>query len=424
MVKYLIIGGSAGGIGAVEAIRELDPTGELALISEEVFPQYSRPMISEYVSQEASLATMNYRSEQFWKKHNVQAHTGKTAVNIDFNKKIVELDNGEKIEYEKLLLATGGRPVVPQMDGVTKDGVFTFTELASAKGINSKLQHAKSAVVLGGGLIGVSVADALVKRGINVTLVEVNNRLIHVVLDEKASELAENVIKTTGTKIVLGQTVKQVLGKQENPDAVGGVLLNDDTVVPCDLVILAVGVVPRVDLVKDSKMDVNTGIIVDRFMQTNIPDVYACGDATEAHDFITKENRRLPLWPLAHVGGRVAGYNMAGQTTEYEGGTVMSSMNYFHLPIISVGKINPENSNEYEILVDVKPEKPAYKKIVLKNGVIVGFIFLGEVEKAGILFRLIKNHVNVASIKENLLSEDFGIISLPEAIRKEMFVVN
>jgi NAD(P)H-nitrite reductase large subunit len=127
---------------------------------------------------------------------------------------------------------------------------------------------------------------------------------------------------------------------------------------------------------------------------------------------------------LAHVGGRVAGYNMAGQTTEYEGGTVMSSMNYFRLPIISVGQINPEDSENYQILVDVQPEKPAYKKIVLKDDVIVGFIFLGEVEKAGILFRLIKNHVNVAEVKEKLLSKDFGIISLPEAIRKEMFVVH
>jgi len=424
MVKYLIIGGSAGGVGAVEAIREVDATGELAVVSEEVFPQYSRPMISEYVSQEATLATMKYRSEQFWKKHNVHAYTGKTAVKVDFDKKIVELDDGQKLDYEKLLLATGGRPVIPQMDGVTKDGVFTFTELASAEGITSKLQHAKTAVVIGGGLIGVSVADALVKRGINVTLIELNNRLIHVVLDEKASHLAENVIKATGTKLILGQTVKQLLGKQGSPNEVGGVLLHDDTVISCDLVILAVGVNPRVELVENSKMDVQKGIIVDRFMQTNIPDVYACGDATEAHDFLVKENRRLPLWPLAHVGGRVAGYNMAGQTTEYEGGTVMSSMNYFHLPIISVGKINPEDSNDYEILFDVQPEKPAYKKIVIKDDVIVGFIFLGEVERAGILFRLIKNHVNIAEVKEKLLSKDFGIISLPEAIRKEMFVVH
>ncbi|MFZ7138542.1 MAG: NAD(P)/FAD-dependent oxidoreductase [archaeon] len=424
MVKYLIIGGSAGGVGAVEAIREADPTGTIALISEEPFPQYSRPMISEFVSQEATLATMKYRSEQFWKKHNVHAYTGKTAVKVDFDKKIVELDDGQKLEYEKLLLATGGTPAIPQMDGITKDGVFTFTELASAEGITSKLEHAKSAVVIGGGLIGVSVADALVKRGIKITLVEVNDRLIHIVLDEKASHLAENVIKATGTKLVFGQTVKQILGKQENPNEVVGVLLQDDTVISCDLVILAVGVNPRVELVENSKVDVKKGIIVDRFMQTNVPDVYACGDATEAHDFLVKENRRLPLWPLAHVGGRVAGYNMAGQTTEYEGGTVMSSMNYFRLPIISVGQINPEDSENYEILVDVQPEKPTYKKIVLKDDVIVGFIFLGEVEKAGILFRLIKNHVNIGEVKEKLLSKDFGIISLPEAIRKEMFVVH
>jgi len=160
-------------------------------------------------------------------------------------------------------------------------------------------------------------------------------------------------------------------------------------------------------------------------MRTNIPDVYACGDVAEAHDFLINENRLLPLWPLAYNGGRVAGYNMAGgKNVEYEGGTVMSSLKYFELPIIAVGNINPQDTSSYEILVELKPEKPIYKKILLNDNKISGFIFLGEIEKAGIFFRLLKNHVDVSEIKHILLSEDFGIVSLPEHLRKEMFVVN
>jgi len=424
MSKYVIIGGSAGGIGAVEAIREVDPMGTLTVISEETVPQYSRPMISEYVSREATLDTMKYRGDQFWKNNNVQALTGRTATKMDFTRKQVELDGGTKIDYEKLLIATGGKPFVPRMEGGEKDGVFTFTELSSAEGIEAKLEQSKSAVVIGGGLIGVSASEALVKRGITVTLVELKQHILNLILDEKASEIAEKVLTEAGVTVITGQTVQHILGKKDNEASVGGVVMTDGKEIPCDLVVVAIGVIPRTELVKETDVKVNRGIVVDRFMRTNIPDVYACGDVAEAHDFLLNGNRLLPLWPLAHMGGRVAGYNMAGKKAEYAGGTVMSSLKYFDLPVIAVGNTNPENSGSYEVLVERQPEKIVYKKILLKNDVIVGFIFLGDIEKAGILFRLLKNHVNVAEIKEALLSEDFGIVTLPEQLRQKMFVVN
>jgi NAD(P)H-nitrite reductase large subunit len=424
MTKYVIIGGSAGGIGAVEAIREVDPMGELTVISEELFPQYSRPMISEYVSREATLETMKYRGDQFWNKNNVQPLTGRAAVNIDFTKKQVELEGGTKIDYEKLLIATGGKPFVPRMEGGEKEGVFTFTELSSTKGLESKLEHSKSAVVIGGGLIGVSASEALVKRGITVTLVELKQHILNLILDEKASEIAEKALTEAGVTVITDQTVQRILGRKDNESVVGGVVMTDGKEIPCDLVVVAIGVIPRTELVKETDLKVNRGIVVDRFMRTSIPDVYACGDVAEAHDFLLNGNRLLPLWPLAHMGGRVAGYNMAGKKAEYEGGTVMSSLKYFDLPVIAVGNVNPEAISDYEVLVELQPEQTVYKKILLKDDAIVGFIFLGDIEKAGILFRLLKNHVNVAEIKGSLLSEDFGIVTLPEQLRQKMFVVN
>ena len=424
MAKYVIIGGSAGGIGAVEAIREVDPIGTLTVISDEPVPQYSRPMISEYVSKEATVDTMKYRDDQFWRNNNVQTLTGRTANKIDFTKKQVTLDGGDKIDYEKLLIATGGKPFVPRMEGGEKDGVFTFTELSSAKDIEDKLEHSKSAVVIGGGLIGVSAAEALVKRGIKVTLVELKDNILNLTLDKTASDIAEKVLTEAGVTVITGQTVQRILGRKDNEAAVGGVVMTDGKKIPCDLVVVAIGVIPRTELAKETDLKLNRGIVVDRFMRTNIAEVYACGDVAEAHDFLLNENRLLPLWPLAHMGGRVAGYNMAGKQVEYEGGTVMSSLKYFDLPIIAVGNVNPEELDDYEVLVELKPEKTVYKKILLKDGAIVGFIFLGDIEKAGILFRLLKNHVDVSEIKDKLLSEDFGIVVLPEQLRQEMFVVN
>jgi NAD(P)H-nitrite reductase large subunit len=424
MTKYVIIGGSAGGIGAVEAIREVDPVGTLTVISEETVPQYSRPMISEYVSREATLDTMKYRGDQFWKTNNVKALTGRTATKIDFIKKQVELDGGDKIDYEKLLIATGGKPFVPRIEGGEKDGVFTFTKLSSAKGLESKLDLYKSAVVIGGGLIGVSASDALVKRGIRVTLVELKDNILNLILDKTASEIAEKILTEAGVTVITGQSVQQILGRKDNESSVGAVVMTDGTEIPCDLVVVAIGVIPRTELVKETPVKVNRGIVVDRSMRTSIPDVYACGDVAEAHDFLIDGNRLLPLWPLAHLGGRVAGYNMAGKKAEYDGGTVMSALKYFDLPVIAVGTVNPENSNGYEVLFELKPEKTVYKKILLKDGKIVGFIFLGDLERAGIFFQLLKNHIDVSEIKDMLLSEDFGIVTLPEQLRQELFVVN
>lgn len=425
MTKYVIIGGSAGGIGAVEAIREVDPAGELVVISNEPVPQYSRPMISEYVSREATLDTMKYRKDEFWANNKVKTLTGKTATKIDYTKKQVILDDGkETVSYDKLLIATGGKPFVPRMEGGDKEGVFTFTELSSAEGIEAKAEKIKSAIVIGGGLIGVSASEALVKRGIEVTLVELKESILNLILDKTASDIAEKVLTDAGVTVITGQTVQRILGRKDKPESVGSVVMTDGTEIHCDLVVVAIGVIPRTDLVKDTPVKINRGIIVDRTMQTSIPDVYACGDVAEAYDFLIDQKRLLPLWPLAHLGGRIAGYNMAGKKAEYEGGTVMSSLKYFELPVIAVGTVNPENVDDYEVLVELKPEKTVYKKILLKDGKIVGFIFLGDIEKAGIFFRLLKNHVDVSKIKDALLSEDFGIVTLPEQIRQEMFVVN
>jgi NAD(P)H-nitrite reductase large subunit len=339
-------------------------------------------------------------------------------------KKQVETDNGDKIDYDKLLIATGGKPFVPRVEGVEKKGVFTFTELSSAEDIESSVGQSKNAIVIGGGLIGVSVSEALVKREINVTLVELKDNILNLILDKTASEIAENVIANNGVTIITGKTVQRIIGRKDDPTKVGGVIMTDNEEIPCELVIVAIGVIPRTELVKDTPLKTNRGIVVDRFMRTNIPDIFACGDVAEAYDFLIDKNRLLPLWPLAYLGGRVAGFNMTGKKIEYEGGTIMSSLKYFDLPIVAVGDINPQNMSGYDELVELKPEKTIYKKILLKNNVIVGFIFLGEIEKAGILFRLFKNHVDISEIKDNLLSEDFGIVTLPQNVRQEMFVVN
>jgi NAD(P)H-nitrite reductase large subunit len=421
MSKYVIVGASAAGIGAVEAIREVDPIGTITVISEEPCPQYSRPMISDLVSGKANFEKMKCRDDQFWEKNDVQTLTGRTAIGLNLDGKYVALDKGDRVNFEKLLVATGGKPFVPKIEGADKKGVFTFTTLSDAESLAAKIETAKSAVVIGAGLIGVSVTEALVKRGLKVTMVELKDKILSLILDPTSSEMVENVIRKAGVTIATGQTVQRIVGKPENDKVVGGAVLTSGEQVQCDLVIIAIGVIPRTELVAGTDVKTNRGILVDKFMRTNVQDVYASGDVAEAYDFVFGENRLLPLWPLAQLEGKVAGYNMAGKKADYPGGTAMSALKYFGIPIISIGIANPKDDDAYESLVKHEPERNLYRKIVLKDNAIVGVTLVNDIEQAGVLFHLMKNGVKVKKFKQELLSEDFCLATLPRSLRRKVY---
>ena len=420
--KYVIIGGSAGGIGAVEAIRGIDRNGNIAVISDESTPQYSKPMISEYLSG-AELEEIVYRPLNFWNEHSVKILAGKKAAKVDAVSRKVILDDGAEIVFEKLLIATGGKPIVPNIQGVEKKGVYTFTSLTDAKALLDKLPGMDRVIVVGGGLIGISLAEALVKIGKNVTIVELKDRILSLILDSEASILVSEVVEEAGAKIVTGRSATKIVGRKNAESEVGGVVLDDGTELACDLVVFAIGVTPRIDMIESKQIRVNRGVVVDRFMTTSVPDIYACGDAAEAYDFTTEDSRLLPLWPLAYVGGRIAGSNMAGLRLEYPGGTQMSSLNYFGLPVISVGMTNPPNE-QYEVLSNLNREIRAYRKIVLRNNKIAGMISIGKVDGSGIIFDLLKNKVDVGEFKQKVVSDDFGLIHLSEPVRLKILMRN
>ena len=236
--------------------------------------------------------------------------------------------------------------------------------------------------------------------------------------------MVEAVIKKAGVNFATGQSVQKILGKPDNENAVGGVILTKGEQVPCDIVVVAIGVIPRTELVTGTDVKTNRGIIVDNFMQTNIADIYASGDVAEAYDFILNQNRLLPLWPLAVLEGQVAGYNMAGKKTTYEGGTNMSSLKYFGIPIVSIGNANPKpDDTTLEVLTKFDIENNIYKKLVLKNNVIVGMTMVNSIDRAGIVFNLMKNRVNVKKFKQDLLRDDFGWAVLPLSLQRKMSVI-
>ncbi len=411
--KYLIIGNSAGGIGAAEAIRETDKKNSITIVSDEPYPAYSRPLISEYLACERTVEEMLFRSADFYRQNNIDLMLGKSVKSLDFPGRLVELDSGEKIVWQKLLLATGGIPIVPKMKGLDKRGVFKFLTLDDAKAIDKFLKDYSRAVVIGGGLIGVSVSEALAKRGVMVTIVEMKDRVLNTILDERASAIAEEMITEAGIRVIVNNTVSEVIGE----NAVEGVVLDSGETITCDLVVIAIGVLPRTELVKDTVIKVNRGIVVDRHMATSFPGVYSCGDVAEAYDFVFDTNRLTPIWPNAYIGGRVAGSNMAGVKKEYLGGTAMNSVNYFGLDVTTAGIVNPPDGNNCEVLA--RDKDGIYQKVMLSNGFIVGMVFVKDIDKSGMIFGLMRDKVDVSDFKQQLLSDDFGLAYLPQELWRE-----
>lgn len=408
--KYLIIGNSAGGIGAAEAIREVNKTGSILIISDEPYSAYSRPLISEHLGEEYPLEKMLFRPADFYDKNSIRTLLGRKAQRLDLDEHIIELESEDKISWEKLLLATGGLPIVPQIEGIGEKGVFTFTTLDDAKAIDRFLDGRAKAVVIGGGLIGISATEALVKRGVEVTIVEMKEWILNTILDEEAAALEAAAIRLAGVNIITSHTVAKINSEEE---AVSSVTLDNGSQIPCNLIVVAIGVRPRTELVANTGIKINRGMVVDHHMATSSPDVYACGDATEAYDFIHGECRLTPIWPNAYIGGRIAGFNMAGRPTEYPGGTAMNSLKYFGLDVVSAGMVNPLDES-YEVLS--KSDDRTYHKVILKDGLVVGMVFTGNIEKSGIVLSLMKNKVKSENFKQALIAEDFSPVSLPQEI--------
>lgn len=409
--KYLIIGNSAGGIGAVEAIRKTDKSGSLLMVSDEPYPAYSRPMISKYLAGSRRQEEILFRPEGFYGSHDIELMLGRRVAALAIEERSARLEDGTTIAWEKLLLATGGAPIMPRMKGRQLKGVHSFISLDDAKAIEADLRGVARALIIGGGLIGISAAEALHKRHIDVTIVEAKDRVLNTILDEGAARMAEAVLKQAGVRVITGHTVTEITGAQRTE----GVVLENGERVDADLVIIAIGVSPRAELARGTVLKVNRGIVVDRHMATSDPDVYACGDVAEAWDFMLDSQQVIPIWPNAYAGGRVAGCNMSGEPALYSGGTTMNALNYFGMDIVSAGSTVPGEGCE----AICRHGNSIYRKVVLCNGRIRGILCIGDVDRAGMLFGLMREQTDVTGFKQALLADDFSLAFFPRQLWEE-----
>lgn len=412
-MSYVIIGNSTAAVGAIEGIRKFDSTTPITLVSDEPYHTYSRPLISYYLGGKVTEENMAYRPKDFYWKNNVKTILGVKAISVNFENKNVSLENGETLEYSKLLLATGGKPFIPPMGGLDKKNIFNFIKMDDVKAIEKVAVRGSKAVVVGASFSGLKAVEALEKRGVNITVIDIMSRIMPRVLDDTAASIARKTLESHNVKVLLNNTVDTILGKEKAE----GVLLKDGTQIPCDFVILAIGVRCNTDLVKDTGIKINRGIVVDEKMQSNIPDVYAAGDVAEGYNFIEEKMMEIAIIPNAYYQGETAGANMAGADKTFNEGFIMNSMPLLDLPIISAGI--SEDREGYEIIAQYEPKKDSYKKFYIKDNRLAGYLLINEVDRAGIYTDLIRNKSDISAFKSSLGVQDFGFINMPKEIRKE-----
>lgn len=422
-VEYAIIGNSTAAIGAIEGIRSVDTTGDIAVVSKESYHTYSRPLISHFLSGEIEEDRIYYRPENFYKENKVVFMPGAEVVGIDTSTRKLMAEGGrEIISYRKLLIAAGGKPFIPDIKGLETKGVFTFTSLDDAKALNNFVKEKLAcrskvkAVVIGGGLIGIKCAEALRAMGSSVLIVELANRVLPLALDEYASSLAGDALKEAGIEIACNVAVETILS---DSGSACGVVLNTGGKEPCDLVVVATGVVPATNFLSGSTIETDRGVLIDHQGRTSVSGVFAAGDIAQAQDSLMEMSRVIPIFPNAFRQGQTAGINMAGGKTAITSNIAMNSVSICGLPTISAG-LSTSNATSGLSVIEKKASGRVYKKIVIRNGRVVGALFTGDISRAGIIIGMIRQNVDVAGIENLLLTDEFGVISLPGEYRKHL----
>lgn len=407
-MHYVIIGNGGAGTSALTTIREVDRDSDISILSREKYPAYSPCSLPNLLSGELEKSKIFRFPDNFYDQHDAAFLRNTSALSVSPGTKEISLSNGERLKFDKLLISAGARPIIPrEMKGLDLRGVHVMGTLDSTVGIIDHIQRgAKDAVVIGGGFMGIETATMLRKRGIEVTVVELLPGILSRMLDPDVSRKVEEIIRRNGVNLLLNRAVTAVQGTHD----VQGVQIGKRAI-PCDMVVVAIGVAPNLLVVKGSGIRTDRGIIVDRHMRTNRTNIYAAGDITEVIDRISGTQGSYAIWPNAIEQGRVAGLNMAGVPSSYEGAEVVNILDVFGTPVITMGGTSRTLGKCRSI---VREYPHSYRKLLVKENRIMGLQFVGEMRNTGPFYSFMKEGTNVASVMDRLLDENF--VHLPDAM--------
>ena len=412
-MRYVIVGTSAAGVSCISAIREIDSEGEIIAISKEKYNPYTPVFLAEVLMGDMEEKELYFKGDDFFNKMNVDAILGKEAYKIDTDRKVLELADGEKIDYDKLLIATGSRAFIPPVEGMDKEGVYPLHRMDDLQNLIRKVEDSESAVVVGAGPIGLEAAHALKKRGLGVTVIEMLDRILPLMLDKELADRVMNEFLNEGIDFILGSPVKKVLGDGEVTGVIAG-----EKEFQADIVVVATGVRPNKEIAEKSGIKTNMGILVNKKMQTSARDVYSAGDVAEAEDAFG-EVCLTPTWSNAVSQGRVAGTNMAGGNAVHDGSVRVNIMKGIKTPLVSLGHTSATlRDRDYEMVEFVS--KRVHRRAFFESDRLIGFQSVGshkDVRLAGMLQTVIRKRIPVED-KDALVKRGYLFVKdIPDIIR-------
>ena len=377
-MKHVIIGTGAAGITAAKTIRSIDPGAQITMISSDG-AIYSRSMLHYYISDEKGEGKLAFVGKDFFDDNNIEWIKGTKATGIDTENRIVAYNTGT-VNYDRLLIATGAESVIPPVGAFREAAnVFSLRHLSDARNIKEIAKAANSAVIVGAGLVGLDAAYSLLRIGKKVTVVEIADRVLALNLDRHASLAYQKKFEEAGCVFYLGNRAADTVCAGSN---VTSVILDSGERLDCDMVVVAVGVRPAVEVLSGGSIVYDKAIAVDGYMRTNVDGVFAAGDVTGLSG----------IWPNAAKQGEVAAKNMCGQEVEYtDQFALKNTINFYGLTALSIGKLEP-GEGDREIIIE---DRKSYKKVILTGNTVSGVVLQGDISNSGYWQHMIKNNIEL-----------------------------
>jgi NADPH-dependent 2,4-dienoyl-CoA reductase/sulfur reductase-like enzyme len=413
--SYVVVGNGIAGITAVETLRAEDDSADIGVISDNHLPLYNRPMLKDFLAGRVSEDKLWMRPKSCYQDQLVHFFSGR-VIKIEVDQHTIHLQNGQQIGYNRLLLATGARARQLSCPGVNLVGVTTLRTVDDYKKVLNYLGYVRRVVVIGSGPLALESVEVLFQKGYQVTHLLRYSTLWPEVLDKTASDLVLQQEWRDGVDVRFEEDIAEIVGRSGH---VTGVMTRKGALIPCDMVVVAIGIEPILDYLQESGIAFGRGVKVDGSMRANAPDIYAAGDVAEVTNAATGQTHVIGHWYAALQQGRAAAYSMldildtsrfAHPVTGCEAYVhAIHSLSLYKIDFATVGSTKlPQDGNGYQEIV-VGPKAHAYRKVVLKDGVPVGMFSLGEHIDMLAFKRAIDHRVNLIPIAARLFADDFKL---------------
>ncbi|NPV59153.1 MAG: NAD(P)/FAD-dependent oxidoreductase [Actinobacteria bacterium] len=405
-MRYVIIGNGGAGVRAAQVLRARDSEAHIAMIDREMYPCYYRLRLPDYISGWKKRESVFLVDESFYAENRIEFRRGERVTGIDPRNRLVRLEGGDEVPYDRLLVAAGARPRELGCPGSALDGVVYLRTLDQADDIIRRGRESRSAVALGGGLLGVEMARAFNEMGLSTAYLIREDRFWPQMLDAAGSSLVERVLEQKGIELRKEEGIEEVLG---DAGRVTGVRTTSGKEIAADMVGVAIGVISNLEFLEGSGLETDRGVLVDEGLRASLPDVYAAGDIAQALDLASGEHRLVTSWLNAQRQGETAAINMSGGEASLEAVIPYNVIVIYGLPVACIGLDLPPEDEGYEILTGDFPRDGKYRKLVLRDGSLVGATFIGEVREAQAAEALIKGKTDLSAWRDRLFEPGFDL---------------